>query len=177
MDKSTDISITNAQINNWSESTSTFLTGITSGQVTTALGFIPYNSTNPAGYTSNTGTVTSVAMSAPVGLTIAGTPITTSGTLDLTLTSGYAIPTTDQLFPGFGTTADKAANGNHTHDYSGVYAALVHDHSGIYEPVITTGTASQYWRGDKSWQTLTQTQLLKVQTCITLMQEQGQRFH
>jgi uncharacterized protein (TIGR02145 family) len=153
-DKSTDISITNAQINNWSESTSTFLTGITSGQVTTALGFIPYNSTNPAGYTSNTGTVTSVAMSAPVGLTIAGTPITTSGTLDLTLTSGYAIPETDQLFPGFGTTADKAANGNHTHDYSGVYAALVHDHSGIYEPVITTGTASQYWRGDKSWQTL-----------------------
>jgi len=153
-DKSTGISITNTQISNWSSATSGFLTEITSGQVTTALGFTPYNSTNPSGYTSNTGTVASVAMSAPVGLTITGSPITTSGTLDLTLTSGYAIPTTDQLFPGFGTTADKAANGNHTHDYSGEYAALIHDHSDIYEPVIAAGTASQYWRGDKSFQTL-----------------------
>ncbi|MFH0841054.1 MAG: hypothetical protein V1903_00400 [Bacteroidota bacterium] len=153
-DKSSDISITNAQISNWSVATSTFLTGITSGQVTTALGFTPYNSTNPSGYTSNTGTVTSVAMSTPAGLTIAGTPVTTSGTLALTLTSGYAIPTTDQLFPGLGITADKAANGNHTHDYSGEFAALVHDHNGTYEPVVVAGTTSQYLRGDKSWQTL-----------------------
>jgi uncharacterized protein (TIGR02145 family) len=153
-DRSNGISIANTQISNWSGATSAFLTGITSGQVTTALGFTPYNSTNPSGYSANTGTVTSVAMSTPVGLTLAGTPITTSGTLALTLTSGYAIPTSDQLFPGFGTTADKAANGNHSHDYSGIYAALVHDHGGIFEPVITTGTASQYLRGDKSWQTL-----------------------
>ena len=41
--------------------TNTYLTGITSGNVTTALGYTPYNSTNPAGYTSNLGTVTSVA--------------------------------------------------------------------------------------------------------------------
>jgi uncharacterized protein (TIGR02145 family) len=153
-DRSTGISITNTQISNWSGATSAFLTGITSSQVTTALGFTPYNSTNPSGYTSNTGTVTSVAMSVPTGLTLSGTPVTTSGTLDLTLTSGYTIPTTAQLFPGFGTTADKAANGNHTHDYSGLYAALVHDHSGIYEPLIAAGTVSQYLRGDKSWQPL-----------------------
>ena len=44
--------------------------------------------------TSNTGTVTSVAMTVPTGLSIAGTPITTSGTLALTLTAGYSIPTT-----------------------------------------------------------------------------------
>lgn len=31
----------------------TYLTGITSGQVTTALGFTPYNSTNPSGYITN----------------------------------------------------------------------------------------------------------------------------
>lgn len=43
--------------------------------------------------TSNTGTVTSVAMTAPTGLTISGSPITTSGTLALTLTAGYSIPT------------------------------------------------------------------------------------
>ena len=40
------------------------------------------------------GTVTSVAMTVPTGLTISGTPITTSGTLALTLTTGYSIPTT-----------------------------------------------------------------------------------
>jgi hypothetical protein len=40
------------------------------------------------------GTVTSVAMTVPTGLSISGTPITTSGTLALTLTAGYSIPTT-----------------------------------------------------------------------------------
>ena len=34
---------------------------LTSANVTTGLGFTPYNATNPAGYTANTGTVTSVA--------------------------------------------------------------------------------------------------------------------
>ena len=40
------------------------------------------------------GTVTSVAMTVPTGLFIAGSPITTAGTLALTFTAGYAIPTT-----------------------------------------------------------------------------------
>jgi hypothetical protein len=40
------------------------------------------------------GTVTSVAMTVPTGLTISGSPITTSGTLALTFTAGYSIPTT-----------------------------------------------------------------------------------
>lgn len=50
-----------------------------------------------AGYLTSetyTGTVTSVAMSVPTGLSISGSPITSSGTLALTLTSGYSIPTT-----------------------------------------------------------------------------------
>lgn len=46
------------------------------------------------GYTTNAGTVTSVAMSVPTGLSVSGSPITTSGTLAITLTSGYSIPTT-----------------------------------------------------------------------------------
>lgn len=37
-----------------------YITGITSSDVTTALGYTPYNSSNPNGYTSNIGTVTSV---------------------------------------------------------------------------------------------------------------------
>jgi len=41
-----------------------------------------------------TGSVTSVAMTVPTGLTVSGTPITTSGTLAVTFTSGYSIPTT-----------------------------------------------------------------------------------
>jgi hypothetical protein len=36
-------------------------TSLASSDVTTALGFTPYNSTNPNGYTNNTGTVTSVS--------------------------------------------------------------------------------------------------------------------
>lgn len=34
------------------------------------------------------------------------------------------------------------------------YALTTHNHTGTYEPVITAGTTAQYWRGDKSWQTL-----------------------
>jgi len=40
------------------------------------------------------GTVTSVGLSAPTGLTVSGSPVTTSGTLALTFTAGYSIPTT-----------------------------------------------------------------------------------
>ncbi len=40
-----------------------------------------------------TGTVTSVAATVPVGLTISGSPITTSGTLAIGLAGGYSIPT------------------------------------------------------------------------------------
>ena len=69
----------------------TFLTGITSSQVTTALGYTPYNSTNPNGYTTNTGTVTSVAASGSGGITISGSPITTSGTLAIGLNLSTAI--------------------------------------------------------------------------------------
>lgn len=70
------------------------LTGITSSMVTTALGYTPYNSTNPNGYTANTGTVTSVGLSAPTGFSVSGSPVTTSGTLTLGFASGYSLPTT-----------------------------------------------------------------------------------
>lgn len=65
---------------------------LSSGDVTTALGYTPYNSTNPSGYTSNTGTVTSVSGTGTVsGLTLTGS-VTTSGSLTLggtlSLTSG-----------------------------------------------------------------------------------------
>lgn len=81
----------------WNSTTSTWDTAtnsLTSTQVTTALGYTPYNSTNPSGYTTNIGTVTSVGLTVPTGLSISGSPVTTTGTLGITLTAGYSIPTT-----------------------------------------------------------------------------------
>jgi hypothetical protein len=43
---------------------------------------------------SGNGTVTSVAMSVPTGLTVTGSPVTSAGTLAVSYTAGYAIPTT-----------------------------------------------------------------------------------
>lgn len=61
----------------------------TSAGALTNLGAYP--ASNPNGYTSNTGTVTSVAATVPAMFSITGSPITTSGTLDITY-SGTALP-------------------------------------------------------------------------------------
>ena len=56
--------------------------------IITALGYTPYNATNPAGYTTNVGTVTSVSGTGTVnGLTLTGS-VTTSGSLTLGGTLG-----------------------------------------------------------------------------------------
>jgi len=46
-----------------------------------------YLDSNPDGYTSNTGTVTSVGATAGTGISVSGSPITTSGTLTITNTA------------------------------------------------------------------------------------------
>jgi hypothetical protein len=64
------------------------ITSPTTGQV------LKYNGTTWINDTdANTGTVTSVAMSVPTGLSVSGSPITSSGTLAVTFTAGYSIPT------------------------------------------------------------------------------------
>lgn len=50
--------------------------------------------TSTLGFTGGAGTVTSVAATVPTGLSVAGSPITTSGTLAFTLTPGFVIPLT-----------------------------------------------------------------------------------
>jgi len=45
---------------------------------------------------SGNGTVTSVALSVPIGLTVTGSPVTSAGTLAISNTAGYAIPTTSK---------------------------------------------------------------------------------
>jgi hypothetical protein len=65
------------------KSSATIRGEITSTNVTSALGFTPYNATNPSGYTNNTGTVTSVNGTGTVsGLTLTGS-VTTTGSLTL----------------------------------------------------------------------------------------------
>lgn len=71
-----------------------YLTAITSAMVTSALGYTPYSTSNPNGYTSNKGTVTSVKMTVPTGFSVSGSPITSEGTLALTFANGYSLPTT-----------------------------------------------------------------------------------
>lgn len=95
---------------------------LTSGQITSGLGFTPYDETNPAGYTSfaepgifsgggtptlasgvtaaeirsligagtssTVGTVTSVAAAGNDGITVSGSPITSSGTITIGLSDG-----------------------------------------------------------------------------------------
>jgi hypothetical protein len=70
---------------------------------------------NDSGYTKNTGTVTSVAVSVPTGLSVSGSPITTNGTIAIALASGYSIPTTAKQ-----TAWDGAVSAKHTHSNKSV---------------------------------------------------------
>lgn len=90
-----------------------------------ALDAASFRSAIGAGTSSTTGTVTSVGLSVPTGLTVSGSPVTSSGTLSISFSAGYSIP------------SDAAQSGWSSK-----------------EPGITAGTTAQYWRGDKSWQTL-----------------------
>lgn len=78
-----------------------------------------------AGTSSTSGTVTSVGLSVPTGLSVSDSPITSSGTIAISYAAGYSIPSD---------TAQSAWSAK--------------------EPGITSGTTDQYWRGDKTWQTL-----------------------
>lgn len=51
---------------------------------------------NDSGYTKNTGTVTSIGITVPTGLSVTGSPITTKGTIAITFAKGYSIPTTEK---------------------------------------------------------------------------------
>jgi hypothetical protein len=100
--------LANNDILTWEASSSLWKNKQLAGtQVTTALGFTPYDSTNPSGYTSNLGTVTSVSGTGTVsGLTLSGS-VTSSGSLTLegTLAVDYSsltgtVPTWNQNTTG-----------------------------------------------------------------------------
>ena len=94
---------------------------ITSNMVTSALGYTPYNSTNPNGYTSNTGTITGITMNGSSkgtsGVVNLGTVLTAhqdiSGKQDkLTASTGITIDSSKNISVNFGTTASTACAGN-----------------------------------------------------------------
>jgi hypothetical protein len=65
------------------------ITSPSNGQV------LKYNGTTWVNDTdANTGTVTSVGLSAPTGFSVTNSPVTSSGTLTLSFASGYSLPTT-----------------------------------------------------------------------------------
>ena len=87
-----------------------FITGITGTDVTNALGYTPYDSSNPSGYTSNLGTVTSVNNVSPVsGNVTLSIPTATS---DLTNDSGFI--TTSDLTNYVTTNTDQDITGTKT---------------------------------------------------------------
>lgn len=90
--------------------------------------------------TAGSGTLTSVAMTVPTGLSVSGSPITTSGTLAVTLTAGYSIPTTsDQTNWGTAYTQRLQWDGGST----SLVAATGRTSLGL-----VIGTNVQAWDGD-----------------------------
>ena len=95
------------------------------------------------------GSVTSVGLSLPAIFTVTNSPVTSSGTLTGTFNS----QTANTVF-----SAPNGSAGTPTFrslviaDTTGLQTALDGK-----EATITAGTTSQYWRGDKSWQTLNTT--------------------
>ena len=126
-------------------------TGATSaGAALTSLGAYP--ASNPNGYTSNTGTVTSVAATAGTGISVSGSPITTSGTLTITntapdqtvsLTAGTGISTTG-TYPNFTITNTAPSSGGTVTSVAASVPAFL---SVSGSPVTTSGTLAISYSG------------------------------
>ena len=91
---------------------SNFITGITSSMVTTALGYTPYNNTNPSGYVTSSG-VTSVSGSGGVSSTGTSTP-----TLSLDTSHNAQFNSLGVNTAGSGTAGEIRATNNITAYYS-----------------------------------------------------------
>lgn len=91
----------------------------------------------------SSGSVTSVALTVPTGLSVSGSPITSSGTLAITFANGYSIPTTAKQ-----SNWDTAYNNSHSHSNKSTLDGISDsditnwnaaygwgDHSGLYLPI------------------------------------------
>ena len=141
-------------------------TGLTSLEISNALGFTPYSNANPSNYLSSVtfANHTDVLLSSPSNndiLKFDGTKwvnaamptIPSQIQSDWNATSGLGVILNKPILGSAATSAiaDFAA-ASHTHtiaNITGLQTALDGK-----EPSITAGTTLQYWSGDKSWQTL-----------------------
>lgn len=105
---------------------------LSSSDITTALGYTPYNSSNPNGYTSNVGTVTSVNNVSPVSGNV--TLSIPTDTNDLTNGAGYI---TSSALSGYLTTSDIVSSVSSSSDNTkAVGAKLFYDTCGDIETLI-----------------------------------------
>ena len=81
----TDGTLTGATVNEFSTD------GTFAGNSDTA---VPTEKAVKTYVSNNSGTVTSVGLTAPIGFSVSGSPVTSSGTLALSFASGYSLPTT-----------------------------------------------------------------------------------
>lgn len=99
----------------WALDTNTYLSSITYGQVTAALGFTPYDNANPNVFTANLGTVTSVAGTGSVsGLTLSGS-ISNAGALTL---GGALSLSNSEVIAGLGFTPENVATKGAANGYA-----------------------------------------------------------
>jgi hypothetical protein len=113
-----------------------YISGITSGDVTTALGFTPYNATNPSGYTTNVGTVTSVAA---LTLGTSGTDLSSSvatGTVTPVITLN--VPTASSTTRGVLSAADWTTFSNKSNTSGTVTSVSVVTANGVSGSVATS---------------------------------------
>lgn len=114
---------------------------LNSSDITTALGYTPYNSTNPNGYTSNAGTVTRIIS----GTGLTGGPITSTGTLSVmglpenTALGGEKQPIYWDHENGFVAGTSIGASAYHADSY---FAAASHAHGNITSAGAVTATAT-----------------------------------
>jgi hypothetical protein len=108
--------------------------------IVTALGYTPYNATNPAGYTTNTGTVTSINLTAGTGIAVSGGPITSSGSITVTNTA----PDQVVSLAGAGTTAVTGTYPSFTITSNDQYVGTVTSVSGTgtVNGITLTGTVT-----------------------------------
>ena len=103
-----------------------YITGITSGNVTTALGFTPYNSTNPSGYQTTSGTV------AKIEATVGG-----SSTLELVRGN---MADNDQFRIMIGGTATNAGYVEIATADDGTEPIYVRQYTGVFSTLARTAT-------------------------------------
>jgi hypothetical protein len=130
--------------------TATYLTGITSGQVTTALGYTPYDATNPSAYLSTVSLTSNVTGTLPAAN--GGTGITSPGTSGNVLTSnGSAWVSQLPAAGGIKYTTVKTANftaaandGVQTNTSGGAFTVTLPATPAVGDQIIVTDSAGSW---------------------------------